>query len=784
MSKLGGWTGRLLCVDLTRGEIRTEESWRFLPRRIGAAGLGLSLHWERVPAAATALDPENLLFIGAGPLTGTWAPCSGRAVAISLSPAGYPVEHVAQSSVGGQWPAELKWAGYDGIALQGRAAAPVWLAIRDGEARLLDAGSIWGKDTFTSQQAMLQAVGDQRAKALVIGPAGEKLARNASLVHGTGHALGQCGFGAVAGSKNLKGILVRGTGRVHTATPLEAYLPRLREVRKLLTLMQSVVPASKDGNSRWRAREGLAWPGGDEPVPIGDIPPDDLSRQGLRHCGSDFYMGGLLGSWHVKNSGCTGCVMNCFSVVRGRELPPGIPEHGEQNCVQSHTFDFRRYRNGRVVAMASAQTAFAGKQLADLLGVNCYDIKMMLPLLVQLRFGAGGSYLSGLDPGLRAEVLALPWDSLDAGGDGGLSFCLALFALLEQAQPGEDRLGSWRLQGTPRAAARFGMLDDIWTGGHGQYAGFEGFAVAYGAHGQRSHYGPDRYGLAAGLHWVLWNRDPNRHEHNGLVSWSGLSWTQKQRVAELLFGARDLLDDPSRVFRPGPPTPARIELARFLMVRALLKDSLTLCDWVFPNYCCPDAAREYAGDLGLEAELYREVTGDPVSAAELDRRAESLVDLYRALTQRSWGTTDLRGAAGYAGGGRGEDRGGSYRGHDNLASWYFEVPLGGDGNPGGQGGDGTAGGEGEPAADEAGEQGDPALPAGDGGGGGAGEPAAAGDGQVVRHLDRAQFEQAKTLIYERLGWDPLGGGVTRAKLTESDLSEVADDLEELGLLPG
>ncbi|MBM4319167.1 MAG: hypothetical protein FJ125_04215 [Deltaproteobacteria bacterium] len=808
----GGWTGRLLYVDLDAGRVRVEESWPHLPRRIGAAGLGLALLWERVPAGAAALDPENLLFVGAGPLTGSWAPCSGRAVAISLSPAGFPVEHVGQSSVGGQWPAELKWAGYDAIAVQGRSPHPVFLAVHDDEVRLLDARSLWGKDTFAAQRAMQETVGDGRAKALVIGPAGEKLARNASLVHGTGHALGQCGFGAVAGSKNLKGILVRGSGLVRTATRLERFLPRLQQIRGLLALMQSVLPADQDGNSRWRARQGLSWPGGDEPVPVGPIPPEDLSRQGMRHCGSDFYMGGLLGPWHVKNSGCTGCVMSCFSVVRGRDLPPGIPDHAEQNCVQSHTFDFARRRNGRTVARASAQTAFAGKQLADLLGVNCYDVKMLLPLLVQLRHGAGGSYLDGLEPALRREVLALPWDSLDEGGDGGLSFCQAFYALLQQARPGEDTLGAWLLQGTPRAAARFGMLDDLWTGAAGQYEGFEGFAVSYGAHGQRSHYGPERYGYPAGLHWVLWNRDPNRHEHNGLVSWSGLSWAKKQRVAELLFGEPNLLDDPRQAFRPGPPTAGRIELARFLMVRALLKDSLTLCDWVFPNYCCPDPGREHAGDLSLEAELYREVTGEQVSAAELDLRAEALVDLYRALTVRSWGTTDLRGAAGYTGGGRGEDHGGDFLGHDNLASWYFEVPLASAGRPaGGSGGDGGAGGDGagedgEGGAsgpddgawfpEEVGEQGReeppggpgpdgdgvPAAGSGDPGEGGAANGAANG-AAVMRHLDRAEFEQAKTLIYRRMGWDPRGGAPTRDKLVALGQAEVADGLAALGLLP-
>ena len=172
----------------------------------------------------------------------------------------------------------------------------------------------------------------------------------------------------------------------------------------------------------------------------------------------------------------------------------------------------------------------------------------------------------------------------------------------------------------------------------------------------------------------------------------------------------------------------------------MLKDSLTLCDWIFPNLCCPDPAREYAGDLGLEAELYRAITGDEIDADELDQRAEGLVDLYRAITVRDWNTPDLRGAGGYEGGGRGADRGGGHRGHDNLAAWYFEVPV-------------------EP------EPGDPEAP------------------PPVQHLDRKQFEEGKTLLYRRMGWDEATGAPTRAKLEASGRGEVADGLERLGLLP-
>ncbi|MBW2455518.1 MAG: hypothetical protein JRI68_13445 [Deltaproteobacteria bacterium] len=728
MSGFGGWAGKILWVDLTAGQIHTEETWRWVPERIGAIGIGLALVWEHVPPGTGPFEPANLLFIGLGPLTGSWAPCAGRAVAVSLSAAGYPVEHVGQSSVGGQWPAELKWAGYDGIVFVGRSPKPVALAIRDSRAELLDATDLWGRDTFSTQRLLQDRVGDPKAKALVIGPIGEKQARTGALIHGTGHALGQCGFGGVAGSKNLKGIVVRGTGKVVTATPLADFRGRLNEIRRSLATMQSVISSDRDSRSRWRARGDFGWHGADELIPIGPVPRDDLSRQGLRHCGSDFYMGGVLRPWHVKNSGCVGCVMNCFSTVRGRDLPKGIPEHGETNCVQMQTSHYRRVREDQVVSSASRWTVLAGKQLADLTGLNAYDFRMQLSFLAQLRFGDEGSYYDQLDAPQQAELDALPWDSIDEGGDNGLGFVMAVFEAQRTADPQSDTVAAWMLQGTPRAAARFGMFEDLWTGAHGQHEGFEGFRVSYGAHGQRSHYGPERYGLPAGLHWAIWNRDPNRHEHNGLVSWSGLSWEQKQRVAEIHFGDADAINDPQYSYQLGDPLPARIELARMLAVRSMLKDSLTLCDWVFPNYCCPSPDAEYAGDLNLEAELYGAVTGDEVSADALDLRAEATVDLYRAITMRDWNTSNLRGGAGYQSGGQGQDQGGDYRGHDNLAGWYFDTEA------------------------------DPPR------------------------LQRDEFEAGKTALYERMGWDPEGGGPTRQKLTSLGQPDVADGLAELGLL--
>jgi aldehyde:ferredoxin oxidoreductase len=728
-----GYAGTVLRIDLTSRRVERVPTDRYLPGAVGGIGIGYRAAWEETPADAGAFDPENVLFFGVGPLTGTYAPSAGHTTFVSKAAQTYPVEQVIHCSLGGSFGTELKLAGYDAVIVVGRADEPVYLAITDDEVRLEPARELWGLDTFATQARIRELERSPRMKIAAIGRAGEQLSRVGCLIHGTGHAVGQGGLGGVAGSKNLKAIAIRGTGAVSVATPFEDASPTIERWLAHLVMMQSVRPSDQDGASRWRARGGLEWRGGPEVVPIGEVEPGDLNRIAHRGHVSDFYSGGKLYDFHVKNASCTGCPIACYGVLNNPNAPELIPKVGEATCLQYQVWNYSRHRGGGVVSTSTADSLFLGKQLCDLHGYNVWDSRLLFGLLFLARFGADGAWREALDPDHRRALDALPWGSLDDGGDGGMSFLQAVFDLMIASEPDDSSLGSLVASGSARLAEGLGLFEPMWSGADGFHEGFEGITVRYAAHGMCEHYGPRTYGMATGLTWATENRDPNRHELNGLVSWSGLTWPEKQRVAEIHFGTASAIDDPSGGVEP--VTAAKVELARFLSVRAMLKDALTVCDWVLPNYCCPDPAREYAGDLGLEAEMLRLVTGEDVSMEELDLRGEHLYDLHRALTVRDWNTVDLRGAEGYRGGGRGADRGGAYRGHDNLATWQFAFP-----------------------ADRA-----PHEPGGP--------------------LSREDFERAKTLFYERMGWDPTTGAVTRAKLEAGGLADVADDLERLGLLP-
>ena len=206
-----GYIGKVLHVDLTSSKIEVEEPPEsFYRAYMGASGMGLHYVLHKMPAGVEPLSPENVLVISVGVLTG--APISGlsRVLVNAKSPL---TGAIGDSAGGGNWAAELKFAGYDAIVITGKAPKPVYLWIHDGEFELRDASHLWGKVTGEAEATIREELGDQRIHVLQIGPAGEKLARIACIINMCTRACGRTGMGAVMGSKNLKAVAVRGHGR-------------------------------------------------------------------------------------------------------------------------------------------------------------------------------------------------------------------------------------------------------------------------------------------------------------------------------------------------------------------------------------------------------------------------------------------------------------------------------------------------------------------------------------------------------------------------------------------
>lgn len=214
---MGGWTGKLLRVDLAAGRATVEPlNMTWARDFIGGRGLGARYLYAEMDPRVEPLAAENKLIFATGPLTGTNASCGARYMVVTK---GALTGAITTSNSGGHWGPELKFAGYDMIIVEGRAARPVYLWIYDDQAEIKDAGRLWGKTTWETEDAIREEVGVPDAVVASIGPAGERLVRFACIVNDRHRAAGRSGVGAVMGSKNLKAIAVRGTRGVTVADP-------------------------------------------------------------------------------------------------------------------------------------------------------------------------------------------------------------------------------------------------------------------------------------------------------------------------------------------------------------------------------------------------------------------------------------------------------------------------------------------------------------------------------------------------------------------------------------
>jgi aldehyde:ferredoxin oxidoreductase len=216
--KLNGYMGKILYFDLSSSKVHIgdmNEEWAH--QFIGGSGLGAKILYELTNERTDPLGPENPLIFMTGPFTGTAVPLSGRHAVVSRSPL---TGIFGESDVGGTWGANLKKAGFDGMIITGKSENPVYLWVHNGEWEIRNASHLWGKDTYEIDP-LLKNETHEKAVVSTIGQAGENLVPMAAVMTDgkDGRAAGRCGMGAVMGSKNLKAIVVYGTGNVPVFDP-------------------------------------------------------------------------------------------------------------------------------------------------------------------------------------------------------------------------------------------------------------------------------------------------------------------------------------------------------------------------------------------------------------------------------------------------------------------------------------------------------------------------------------------------------------------------------------
>lgn len=212
-----GFAGKVLHVNLNDGTLTIEQPDEAFYRQYwGGSAMGLYYLLKNTPPKADPLGPENTLSFFVSAPTGASISGQSRATATAKSPIS---GLVGDSQTGGFWPAELKFAGFDGIVITGKSPRPVYLWIKDGAAELRSADALWGKELTTGEAEKLirEEVGEPKAEVIQIGAAGERGVRFACVMNMSNRAFGRTGLGLVMASKNLKAIAVRGTQKPELA---------------------------------------------------------------------------------------------------------------------------------------------------------------------------------------------------------------------------------------------------------------------------------------------------------------------------------------------------------------------------------------------------------------------------------------------------------------------------------------------------------------------------------------------------------------------------------------
>jgi len=301
---LGGYVGKILFVDLTKGEIEEEVVSENIYRDfIGGAGLGIRILYERMKSKADPLGPDNILGFVTGPLTATPTPGSSRFTIVTKSPL---TGAWTESNSGGTLGPELKAAGYDAIFFSGISPEPVYLLLSSGKAELRDAAHLWGKSTNETDDILQKELGEAKIKISCIGPAGESCSLISGIVNERGRIAARGGVGAVMGSKKLKALAVRGDKKIAIANPekLKAVRDEFNSNLKESGFHKGLSAAGTGGGTSFL-------------VSIGDCPTKNWNATGLESMPScENLNGAKMDKYKIESYGCHACPVRCGAKVK------------------------------------------------------------------------------------------------------------------------------------------------------------------------------------------------------------------------------------------------------------------------------------------------------------------------------------------------------------------------------------------------------------------------------------------------------------------------------------
>ena len=709
-NKSYGWTGKILRVNLTDKTVSVSPTDPY-KEYLGGMGIANKIMYDEVPAGTDPLSPENKIVFAVGPLTATGVPLAGRTTIASLST--YTTDHqVVDAHTGGMIGAAIKKAGWDAIVIEGASDEPVYLKIDDDDVEIKPADQVWGQGTRATTEALSRKEGTDFCVA-TIGPAGENLLPYACIINSRNHSAG-AGAAAVMGSKKLKALVVRGSQPIYVADPQEVadlsdYM--LREI--VGSNNNHVVPSTQqewaeyfDKGSRWTAQKGLTWAlaeGG--PIDTGEPKPGEINTVGYRCMKAFKDEGPEAEKYTIKMDGCHSCPIHCYSDLR---VPASAANGGHEitgnTCVPN--FPFTNYMikilGDNTSVEAGSEDALIWDQVfgstMDDLGLWCNYGQIYRDIA---HCYATGLLQKVLPPEEYAEI---NWEGFKNNDPSMVPPLLAKIAAndSEIAYIGHGPIVWTERWNDP----------DWWNTPASTLINVRGWPV---------HHAHECFGQVGLLYNMVFNRDDMIHSAVNFQG-CGLPFELKQQIAAEVWGDASAID-PDKNYTPMNEYNANF--AWWSIVTDVLHDSLTLCNWVWPMTMSPTKARDYRGDLDLEAKFMKAVTGEDVTTEDLYKMGAKITTLQRANTARGMvgangqmGTNDFRNV------------------HDVVTEWPFTM--------------------------------DPDI-----------EVFTEG----TNKMDKEDFQTALTMMYECFGWDPELGCPTAECLDYYDMPDVKEDLAALGLLP-
>jgi aldehyde:ferredoxin oxidoreductase len=305
----GGYAGKILYVDLTKGTLKEERPAEKTYRDyIGGHGLGVKVLFGKMRPGVDPLGPDNMLGFVTGPLTATSVPGTGRHMIVTKSPL---TGTWAEANSGGTFGPRLKQAGYDAIFFSGAASKPVYLLIRDGKAEIKDASRLWGKDTYDTDDLLHEELGEE-AVAACIGQSGESKSLIAGIVNEKGRIAARMGVGAVMGSKNLKAVVLLGKStNILTGNP-----DKLKVARQAFS--ESIKNCRFD-----QGLTALGTGGGvSNMVKSGDSPLKNWQLEGLDAMPTCKNLDSPnMEKFKLDSYGCQACPIRCGALIQVKEGP-------------------------------------------------------------------------------------------------------------------------------------------------------------------------------------------------------------------------------------------------------------------------------------------------------------------------------------------------------------------------------------------------------------------------------------------------------------------------------